>query len=63
METATIPVRVNEMQINAPKEGSDDLSIRLSFSTLCMPPDSTAGDGGPSAGAYTGFTARGEAKS
>ena len=39
METASIPVRVNEMQINPKREGVDDLSVRLNFSTLCMPPD------------------------
>ncbi len=52
METASIPVRVNEMQVNPKREGADDLSVRLSFSTLCMPPDSDAkSNGGGSASA------------
>ena len=38
IETATIPVRINEMQITPQKEGIDNLSIRLSVSALCMPP-------------------------
>jgi hypothetical protein len=39
IETATIPVRVNDMQITPRREGTDDLSIRLSVSALCMPPE------------------------
>ena len=39
METASIPVRVNDMQVTARKEGTDDLSVRLGVSALCMPPD------------------------
>jgi hypothetical protein len=38
VETATIPVRINEMQITPQKEGIDNLSVRLSISALCMPP-------------------------
>ena len=38
IETATIPVRINEMQITPQKEGIDMLSVRLSLSALCMPP-------------------------
>jgi|KBSMisStandDraft_5_1062788.scaffolds.fasta_scaffold734828_2 hypothetical protein len=38
IETATIPVRVNDMQVTPRREGTDDLSIRLSVSALCMPP-------------------------
>jgi hypothetical protein len=38
-ETATIPVRVNDMQITPRKEGTDDLMIQLSLSTLCLKPD------------------------
>src|SRR3954464_240602 len=32
IETATIPVRVNDMQVTPRREGTDDLSIRLSVS-------------------------------
>jgi hypothetical protein len=42
-ETATIPVRVNDMQITPRKEGTDDLTIQLSLSTLCLKPDQPAG--------------------
>jgi hypothetical protein len=38
-ETAKIPVRVNDMQITPRKEGTDDLTIQLSLSTLCLKPD------------------------
>jgi hypothetical protein len=34
-ETATIPVRVNEVQITPEKEGTDDLILQLSISTVC----------------------------
>jgi hypothetical protein len=42
-ETATIPVRVNDMQITPVKEGTDNLTIQLSLSTLCLKPDQPAG--------------------
>jgi hypothetical protein len=37
-ETATIPVRVNEVQITPEKEGTDALLLQLSISTLCQRP-------------------------
>ncbi len=42
LETASIPVRLNDMQITPRKEGTDDLSVRLSVSALCMPPEADA---------------------
>lgn len=42
METATIPVRVNEVQVTPRKEGTDDLQVRISVSALCQPPDAPA---------------------
>ncbi len=39
LETASIPVRVTEMHITPRKEGTDDLSVQLSISTLCLLPD------------------------
>ncbi len=42
LETAAIPIRVNDMQITPRREGTDDLSIRLTVSALCMTP--TAAD-------------------
>jgi len=44
LETATIPVRINEVQISPRREGTDDLSVRLSVSALCMPPGNDKGD-------------------
>ncbi len=35
-ENATIPVRVNDVQITPQKEGTDDLLLQLSVSTLCL---------------------------
>jgi hypothetical protein len=35
-ETAGIPVRVDEMTITPRKEGTDDLTIQLTLSTLCL---------------------------
>jgi hypothetical protein len=39
VETATIPVRVDDMQITPRKEGTDDLTVQLSLSTLCLKPE------------------------
>lgn len=39
LETATIPIRVTEMSVNARKEGADDLTVSLGVSTLCDRPD------------------------
>ena len=41
METAPIPMRVTDMQITPRKEGTDDLSARISVSALCLPPQAT----------------------
>ena len=42
-ETGSIPVRVDDMTLNPRKEGTDDLTIQLSLSTLCLKPkDDTA---------------------
>jgi len=45
LETATIPIRVNDMQITARREGTDDLMIRFSMSTLAMPSPSQSKGG------------------
>ena len=44
LETATIPIRVTEMNINSKKEGSDDLQVQLGVSTLCDRPDADKPD-------------------
>src|SRR3712207_7371087 len=41
IETAEIPLRINDMQINARKEGSDDLQLQLGVSTLYLDRKST----------------------
>ena len=50
IETAGIPIRVNDMTITPQKEGTDDLSVRFNLSALCQPPADTtpkqAGAGG-----------------
>ena len=40
IETATIPIRINDLRIQARKEGTDDLSVVLSISTLATTPES-----------------------
>lgn len=40
LETAAIPVRVNDVQIIPRREGTDDLTVQLGVSTLCLLPDS-----------------------
>ena len=37
VETAELPLKVEEMQIGARKEGADDLSLQLRISTLYVP--------------------------
>ena len=40
IQTATIPVRVSELQINSRgREGNDDLSIQMSISTVYLAPE------------------------
>ena len=36
IETATIPIRVNDVQIVPRKEGSDDLNLQMGISTLAL---------------------------
>jgi len=38
LETATIPVRVTDMQVTPLQEGTDNLAIRVTVSTVCLPP-------------------------
>jgi len=39
LETAKIPMRIDELQMGTRREGTDDLTLRFSLSTICMPPD------------------------
>lgn len=43
VQTATIPARVEEMTVASRKDGTDEVSLSVAISTLCMvPPPSTA---------------------
>jgi len=37
LETSPIPLRINELKLNSRKDGTDDLLLTISLSTLCMP--------------------------
>lgn len=37
IQTATIPIRITELQISARKEGADDLSVQLRLTTVYSP--------------------------
>jgi Tfp pilus assembly protein PilO len=43
VESSPIAVRIKQMQIGSRKEGSDDLSLTLTVSTLYIPPETPAG--------------------
>lgn len=49
IESAPIPIRVNDMQVKAIRDGYDNLSITLSVSALCLPPDASAPTNNPQA--------------
>jgi hypothetical protein len=38
IETAKVPIRVKELQVGSRKEGADDLTLQLRFSTLYQAP-------------------------
>jgi hypothetical protein len=37
LETATIPIRVSDVRVTPEREGTDQLSVQLGVSTLCIP--------------------------
>ncbi|MDB5172411.1 MAG: hypothetical protein JWO87_873 [Phycisphaerales bacterium] len=39
IETAPMPMRVDEVQLSPQKEGMDDLQLQLTVSTLCLNPE------------------------
>ena len=39
VQTATIPMRVTDLQVNARKDGTDDLLVNLAVSTLVLAPE------------------------
>jgi len=46
LRTATMPVRITDLQIGSRKEGTDDLSLQLGISTIFLPPDANRSIGG-----------------
>ena len=38
IESAKIPIRINNLRIGSKKDGADDLEVQLNLSTLCVPP-------------------------
>ena len=47
LETATIPLRVSDVQINSRKEGTDDLTVQLGISTIYLPHEAEKDAPGP----------------
>jgi hypothetical protein len=47
LETATIPLRVSDVQINSRKEGTDDLTVQLGISTIYLPHEVEKDAAGP----------------
>ena len=43
LETATIPLRVNEVQISSRPENTDNLTVRMNVSTLSLPQNNSTG--------------------
>ncbi len=41
LESAPVPLRVHEVQLKPKKEGTDELEVQLSVSTLSLPADAT----------------------
>lgn len=37
IETASLPLRIQQLQLGSRREGADDLSLQLSLSALCLP--------------------------
>jgi hypothetical protein len=46
IETAPIPVRINDLEITPRKEGTDDLSVQFGVSTLSQLPEAKPAGGG-----------------
>ena len=46
IETATIPIRINMVQLRSRKDGVDDLMVELNLSTLCVAPKPPTGSPG-----------------
>ena len=58
IETAKIPVRLNDLQIAPRKEGTDDLTMQISVSTLALMPEPAKPAGGVSTVSNDGSATR-----
>ena len=55
VETAKVPIRVKELQLGTRKEGTDDLTLQLRFSTVYQPAHlPVSSEAGPAAGSTGG---------
>jgi hypothetical protein len=45
LEIGQVPIRINDIQINSRREGTDDLQIQMLISTLCLRPDADNANG------------------
>lgn len=45
VETAAVPLKVEEMNLNAPKDGIDSLTVNLTVSTIWVRPEDKAAEG------------------
>lgn len=54
IETAGIPLKLNDVTITPQKEGIDDLLVRMNLSALCQPPADAAAPAKASGAASTG---------
>ena len=46
VETAALPLRIEQLQIGSRKDGADDLSLQLKLSSICLPPSLAGGKTG-----------------
>lgn len=54
METANIPIKLKNLQLSSRREGSDSLSLQVTFSTLYVPPQAASPSDGAAATASEG---------
>jgi hypothetical protein len=61
VQNADIPIRVNELQLTARREGTDDLNVSIAVATIYLPPEApgTAGGAGGAGGGGGGPAAGG----
>ena len=47
MQTASVPVRITDIQMNSRKDGTDDLAVQLGIATIYRPPPPPDGNNNP----------------